>query len=946
MTPFVGRDIEIAALWSTLEATGRAGLQVVAVTGEPGIGKSRLLSEFGEMARRRGSRVVSSSATPGQRSQPLAPLLDAVVDGDRRATRQTGPGAAWARSTASVHLVRDLVDRAGDADAHRLVVLVDDMHRADETTIALLAQVVRAPSPVPLLLVLAYRPRQAPVRLHTALVGAPGDERVREIPLGPIGEQDAQTLLGVRCGTPWQWAVYRHSGGNPLHLDALAAAATGLRSTASVVVGELPVALRMRLVGELEAASPLSRIVLDAAAVAGEVFEPALVAQIGQCRDAEVHRALDELADLDVVRPVAGGRLISFRHAVLWRAVYDAVSPGWQLAAHDRATAALYRRGAPPQALAPHVARTARPGDVAAVSLLHRAALAVQHQDPVTAAHWLRVALRLLPHRPDHHQRRGVLLVRLAQLAAVAGDLPASRDALHEALKLLQRRPTTRRAHAVALCVMVELSLSRRAEATALARAELAGLPAAPSIGRAMLTFELACSELAAGHADTARELAAAAYDVARRYPVRSAVATTLALLTVADTAALDMPAARRHLDRAVDLLDAMLDGEFVRSLRAAVWVIEAEILHERFDDALRHLDRAVSSAQQSGQLLLLARLYAALVVALQVSGRLPEAQESARRAVEVAIAAGGDREIAVARILRAWLDSQVRATAETDPEVDALPMLPDGPYSLLVRRLLVEIGLAGGNVTGHPAHPGLADSDGLLASDLCSQASWCETMTRAELAAGRAERAAHWADRAATVAAVLDLPGNTGLALLARAQVLAVDDPARAVPAAQVAARELASAGMVVDAARARMVAVGPLAALGLVHDSYREVKAAQAAFEGWGAHRLARQAVLERRRLAARSSRRAGPEDGETAAGLNLLTRRERQVAVLVSQGLTNRRVAQELFVTEKTVEMHLANIFAKLGVSSRAVVARLIGATGHPVGAAVPAGEAAAS
>ncbi|WTY54181.1 helix-turn-helix transcriptional regulator [Micromonospora sp. NBC_01412] len=77
-----------------------------------------------------------------------------------------------------------------------------------------------------------------------------------------------------------------------------------------------------------------------------------------------------------------------------------------------------------------------------------------------------------------------------------------------------------------------------------------------------------------------------------------------------------------------------------------------------------------------------------------------------------------------------------------------------------------------------------------------------------------------------------------------------------------------------------------------------------------------------------------------------MNLLTRRERQVAVLVSQGLTNRRVAQELFVTEKTVEMHLANIFAKLGVSSRAVVARLIGATGQPVGAAVPAGEAAAT
>ncbi|MEH1013137.1 AAA family ATPase [Micromonospora sp. CPCC 206060] len=945
MTPFVGRDTEMTVLRGALEATGRAGVRVVAVTGDPGIGKTRLLSEFGEVARRRGARVLSGSATRGHRSPPLAPLLDALVDGARCNTGQVDPGDAPADSNASIHLVRDLVNRAGDADANRLVVLVDDMHWADEATVALLAQLVRSPSPMPLLVVLAYRPRQAPVRLHTALVGAPGDERVREIPLGPVTEQDAQTLLGSQCGGPWRWALYRHSGGNPLHLHALAAAATGLYDTASVVIGELPVALRMRLVGELEAASPLARTVLDAAAVAGEVFEPALVAQIGQCSDIEVHRALDELAGLDLVRPVAGDRLIGFRHSVVWRAVHDAVSPGWQLAAHGRAVAALYQRGAPPQALAPHVARSARPGDLAAVAVLHRAALVVQTHAPVIAVHWLRVALRLLPHQPDHDRRRVVLLVRLAQLAAVTGDLAGSRNTLHEALRLLQRRPTTRRAHAVSLCVMVELALSRRAEAGALARAELAALPATQSIGRAMLAFELACLELAAGHADAARDLAAVAYTAAQQHGVRPAEATTLALLAVADTAALDMPPARRRLDQAVNLLDAMLDGEFVRSLRAAAWVIEAEILHERFDDAVRHLDRAVAAARHSGHLLLLARLQAALVVALQARGRLPQAQECVQQAVEVATVVGGEREIAVARTLQAWIDSQV-GSAEGPPEVDALPVLSDGPYALLVRRLQVEIGLAGSDPAGYLTRACPGDSDRLPASDLCSQISWCEAMTRAELAAGRAERAAHWADRAAAVAAVFDLPGHTGLALLARAHVLAAEHPARAVAAAQVAARELASAGMVVDAARARMVSVGPLAALGLVNDSYREVKAVQAAFEACGAHRLARQAVLERRRLAARASRRTRPDESADVVGLDRLTRRERQVAALVSQGLTNRRVAQELFVTEKTVEMHLANIFAKLGVSSRAAVARLIGATGHPVDAAVPAGEVAAT
>ncbi|MBO4207838.1 helix-turn-helix transcriptional regulator [Micromonospora echinofusca] len=940
MTPFVGRDTELAVLRGALEATGRAGVRVVAVTGDPGIGKTRLLSEFGEVARRRGARVLSGSATRGHRSPPLAPLLDALVDGARCNTGQVDPGDPPTDSTASIHLVRDLVNRAGEADGNRLVVLVDDMHWADEATVALLAQLVRSPSPMPLLVVLAYRPRQAPVRLHTALVAAPGDERVREIALGPLTEQDAQTLLGGQRGGPWRWALYRHSDGNPLHLHALAAAATGLYDTASVVVGELPVAVRMRTVGELETASPLARTVLDAAAVAGEVFEPALVAQIGQCTDTEVHRALDELAGLDLVRPVAGDQLIGFRHSVVWRAVYDAASPGWQLAAHGRAAAVLYRRGAPPQALAPHVARSARPGDLAAVTMLHRAALTVQTHAPVTAVSWLRAALRLLPHQPDHDRRRVVLLVRLAQLTAVTGDLTGSRNALHEALRLLQRRPTTRRAHAVSLCVMVELALSRPAEAGALARAELAALPATQGIGRAMLAFELACLELAAGHADVARDLAAVAHTVAQQHAVRPAEVTTLALLAVADTAALDLPPARRRLDQAVNLLDAMLDGEFVRSLRAAAWVIEAEILHERFDDALRHLDRAVAAARHSGNLPLLARLQAALVVALQARGRLPQARQCVQQAVELATAVGGEREVTVARTLRAWIDSQVGATGDGPPEADTLPAVPDGPYALLVRRIQVEIGLAGGDPAGNCPTNG----DRLPASDLCSQVSWCEAMTRAELAAGRADRAAHWADRAAAVAAVFDLPGHTGLALLARAHVLAAEHPARAVAAAQVAARELASVGMVVDAARARMVSVGPLAALGLVDDSYREVKAVQAAFEACGAHRLARQAVLERRRLAARASRRTRPDESADVVGLDRLTRRERQVAALVSQGLTNRRVAQELFVTEKTVEMHLANIFAKLGVSSRAAVARLIGATGNPSDAPVPAGEVA--
>jgi DNA-binding NarL/FixJ family response regulator len=83
-----------------------------------------------------------------------------------------------------------------------------------------------------------------------------------------------------------------------------------------------------------------------------------------------------------------------------------------------------------------------------------------------------------------------------------------------------------------------------------------------------------------------------------------------------------------------------------------------------------------------------------------------------------------------------------------------------------------------------------------------------------------------------------------------------------------------------------------------------------------------FARAAASLRRRIAANGPRSDRRRDGHAGRGvLAGLTPREQEVASLVSQGLTNRRIAQSLHVTDKTVEMHLSSIFAKLGVSSRA-------------------------
>jgi DNA-binding NarL/FixJ family response regulator len=130
----------------------------------------------------------------------------------------------------------------------------------------------------------------------------------------------------------------------------------------------------------------------------------------------------------------------------------------------------------------------------------------------------------------------------------------------------------------------------------------------------------------------------------------------------------------------------------------------------------------------------------------------------------------------------------------------------------------------------------------------------------------------------------------------------------------------------MVLDAERARIIVGRALAARSKPDLAVAELRRAQAAFETRGARPLARLAATERRRLAAYAAR---SRVGNSGTGVGTLTDREKQVAYLVAEGQTNRQIARQLQVTEKTVEMHLSKIFAKLGVSSRAAVASAVAA-----------------
>ena len=132
----------------------------------------------------------------------------------------------------------------------------------------------------------------------------------------------------------------------------------------------------------------------------------------------------------DLVPPAAAGRAFVFRHPLVRRAVYDACAPGWRLGAHERAAAALERRGAGPAARAYHVVRSAQHGDGDAVAVLCAAAEVAGQTSPAAAAHWYGAALRLVPDR-DRETRAGLL----ARLRAGARRLGPARGRPHGAAR-------------------------------------------------------------------------------------------------------------------------------------------------------------------------------------------------------------------------------------------------------------------------------------------------------------------------------------------------------------------------------------------------------------------------------------------------------------------------------------------------------------------------------
>lgn len=495
---FVGRAAELDALVDALTSatTGRGTTALVG--GEAGVGKSRLVDEVSAHARRQGARVlVGQCLDLEEGGLPYAPIVDVLRTLDRELSPDEG--------AATLGPLRSLLGRtatapaAGEADsngeppgepptapgptlaadqvgqarlfellltvierlvaARPLVLVLEDLHWADRSTLDLVSLVASSTRALPVLTVGTYRsedvPPRHPLRPLTAELTRRGAHHMQ---LERLGAGDVAELLGALLAEPpsadMTASVVERSDGNPLFVEELAAA------LADDPAAPMPPHLRDAVISRVERMTDQSAAVLRACAAGGREVEHDLLVEAVSPRPEAVGTGVAPLADLDpatldrALRACVDQRLLvadqrrgsyRFRHALVHEAVLGDILPGELHRLHRSYATALERRQAGTRARGDQRwARLAHHWDAAAeydaaLGAAVRAGRAAEDAFAVPEAHrYLEWSVRLWDRALDPEAAaecdRGELLARAADAASRCGLMVRALTLVDEAL--------------------------------------------------------------------------------------------------------------------------------------------------------------------------------------------------------------------------------------------------------------------------------------------------------------------------------------------------------------------------------------------------------------------------------------------------------------------------------------------------------------------------------
>ncbi|MEU1867557.1 response regulator transcription factor [Streptomyces gardneri] len=576
--------------------------------------------------------------------------------------------------------------------------------------------------------------------------------------------------------------------------------------------------------------------------------------------------------------------------------------------------------------------------------------------DPARAAHWLQAALDHLPDTPEHHAGRHELTLRRAQALGAAGRVAESRDVLHHLIDTCRPDPgrteyiedpedpdgpddTTRgagsehtagiRTSAVLLCAFMERHLGRYPEADALLRRELERSPGPRDGLRTGLVVEWGARALFATRYPEVREEVARALDEARRRRDEAGTAEALTLSALGEAYEGETVIARARAKEAAALTDTFTDGRLADHVESLVRLGWTEAFLEEYGAAERHTARGIVVARRAGRPFALSQLLLCSAYVHFLTGNVAAALDLAEESLTVARPLGGTELLGFSRAIRATVllhalplgapeglaaaeeAAATVGTAQSWWATQARCMLAHSvPLDQDPHRVRGALLRAGGDRDLSRLQPSL-------------RPGYLELLAGAALAAGDLPEAERVARRALAEAARLGLPVQRGAARRAWGRVLAHrGESAAAAEAFTEAARESAGSGAGLREAHSLLLAAPHVQAAG---------DGARAAALWRRGRRLAADGGARMLVDLADRTRPAPPDGGAPDGRLSVLTPREREISVLVAEGLTNQAVADRLCLSPRTVESHVARVYRKTGVETRAGLASLVVRTG---------------
>lgn len=919
----VGREQECDLLEARLQAARAGRGQVVLIAGEPGIGKTRLAEEAVRMASSLGMAAAWGRAVEDEGSPPFWPFRTVVrllapgaadpwpdlVPSDALAGSGSAEAHAQARFRAFESVTSFLVSSAAEGG---LLVVVDDLQWADASSLRLLVHLAGAVADARLVVVATYRDTEIGRRdaLKQTLGDLARESAVTRLRLVGLTEPQVAEQLCLATGGPVSpavsAAVSRRSQGNPFFVGELAGI-VGRAGDVDEVVRALPDGVRDAVRGRLARLGECSRQVVATAAVLGTSVDVRGLAQVVGRSATDVLAALDEASAAGVMRAVRP----DFTHDLVREAARSDVSRSDRLGMHHRMACHLEDQPdavARPAEVAHHWLESLPLGDAAhAAEWAERAARAATSQLAWDEAAGLyRRAVEVV----DDPARRCELVIALATAQVRAHELDKARESVLEAMRLAR---VVSDGELLARAVLVfegfnDLTWSD--DERGLCEEALGLLADGDSSLRARLFAQLSVDYLIADPGGRSAELSRDALAMAERLADGPALRAALRARQVARSGPDGVHERLALGDRFVALGLADSDDDAV--MWGRLW---------RFDALMQlgELDRA--EAELSGITAVVSRLRLPLAtwhllrsrgaIAL-TRGRFDEAQSC------------GDQALALAR----------RGNHPGG-------LLPSSGFLALL-----------GMVAGFPDEAASAPFDGwehvTSLHGMIAMVHWyCGRVSEA-----RREYALK--QPIDQVPGFLLLPMLSGLIELAEA----FDDR----PMLDVAYQRMAPHADLFCCGGAGVIATtgsahGPLgvaaAALGRLDDGVRHLRRAIEVNERAGTPPFA---ALARFDLARALARRRRPGDAEEAAALvaraaatarelgmtpllrrteefaatlagngpGPLTRREREIAVLVSEGLTNRQIAATAHISERTAENHVQHILTKLGFTTRAQIA----------------------